>query len=115
MAKGFVLYGGQGTGAVAVEAALTLAGQAYELVDVPDARTLARLLPQMRQVPLLVTPDGEELTESAAILMWLAETLPDDGEWEEGRWRERRGERICARGVAFPRHAAAACPALCCL
>ena len=76
MAKGFVLYGGQGTGAVAVEAALTLAGQAYELVDVPDARTLARLLPQMRQVPLLVTPDGEELTESAAILMRLAETLP---------------------------------------
>jgi len=73
----FLLYGGQGTGAVAIEAALTLAGQAYELVDIPDARTLARKLPQMRQVPLLVFPDGEQMTESAAILMRLAELIPD--------------------------------------
>ena len=76
MGQGFVLYGGQGTGAVAVEAALTLAGEAYELVDVPDAQTLARLLPQMRQVPLLTLPDGERLTESAAILLRLAELFP---------------------------------------
>jgi GST-like protein len=72
----FVLYGGQGTGAVAVEAALVLGGQAYELVDVPDARTLAQRLPQMRQVPLLVLPNGEQMTECAAILMRLAEVLP---------------------------------------
>ena len=79
MGYGFVLYGGQGTGAVAVEAALVLAGQAYELVDVPDAQALARLLPQMRQVPLLMTPDGERMTESEAILLRLAELFPAAG------------------------------------
>ncbi|HEX5262415.1 MAG TPA: glutathione S-transferase N-terminal domain-containing protein, partial [Phenylobacterium sp.] len=79
MSDGFVLYGGQGTGAVAVEAALVLAGQAYELVDVPDAQTLARLLPQMRQVPLLVLPDGERMTESEAILLRVAELFPASG------------------------------------
>ncbi|MBS0360843.1 MAG: glutathione S-transferase family protein [Proteobacteria bacterium] len=73
----FTLYGGQGTGAVAVEAALTLAGQPYELVDAPDAQTLARLLPQMRQVPQLVFPDGERMTESEAILIRLAELFPN--------------------------------------
>ena len=77
MSGKFVLYGGQGTGAVAVEAALPLAGQAYGLVDVPDAQTLARLLPQMRQVPQIVFPDGERMTESEAILIRLAELFPD--------------------------------------
>jgi GST-like protein len=79
MTDRFVLYGGQGTGAVAVEAALVLAGQAYELIDVPDAQALARLLPQMRQVPLLVLPDGERMTESEAILVRLAELFPAAG------------------------------------
>ncbi|HEY3949793.1 glutathione S-transferase family protein [Phenylobacterium sp.] len=79
MSGNFVLYGGQGTGAVAVEAALVLAGQAYELVDVPDAQTLGRLLPQMRQVPRLILPDGQAMTESEAILIRLAELLPHAG------------------------------------
>src|ERR1700761_6757607 len=93
MSGGFVLYGGQGTGAVAVEAALILAGQAYELVDVPDARTLARELPQMRQVPLLVMPGGEQMTESAAILMRLAEMFPD-ARLAPGLGDPRRGQYL---------------------
>lgn len=77
MGGGYVLYGGQGTGAVAVEAALTLIGAPYELVDVPDSATLEQVLPAMRQVPVLILPGGEVMTESAAILIRLAELHPD--------------------------------------
>lgn len=76
---GYVLYGGVGTGAVAVEAALTLAGQAYEAVDAPATDAPASVAPEnaMRQVPALTFPSGETLTESAAILMRVAELHPD--------------------------------------
>src|SRR4051812_29685876 len=70
MSGGYLLVGGRETGAVAVEAALVLAGQAYEVVDDVDATPL-------RQVPALTFPDGQTLTESAAILMRIAELHPD--------------------------------------
>ena len=78
MSGGYLLYGGAGTGAVAVEFALTLMGQVYELVDLPDAAALAAAsgANPMRQVPALVFPDGELMTESAAILLRLAELHP---------------------------------------
>ncbi|HQN52298.1 MAG TPA: glutathione S-transferase N-terminal domain-containing protein, partial [Phenylobacterium sp.] len=78
------LYGAPGSGAVAVEAALTLIGQPYSLIDAvtwdEDDRTSGdRVLAAnpLRQVPALVLPTGEVLTESAAILIWLAEQYPD--------------------------------------
>lgn len=79
MSRGYVLFGGQGTGAVAVEAALRVIGEAYELVDLPDGQAVAGATPTapMRQVPALTFPDGETLTESAAILMRLAELHPE--------------------------------------
>ena len=77
MSGGYVLYGAPGSGSVAVEAALTLIGAPYELIEVPDLAALQRLLPAMRQVPALVLPDGEVMTESAAILIRLAELHPD--------------------------------------
>ncbi|MDB5424264.1 MAG: glutathione S-transferase [Phenylobacterium sp.] len=79
MDRGYRLYGGPGTGAVAVEAALTLMGQPYELVDAPDDRSLAAVeaATELRQVPALVFPGGELMSESAAILMRLAELHPD--------------------------------------
>ena len=74
------LYGAKGSGAVAVEAALRLAGQDYDLIDSytfdPDDRESGdKVLAAnpMRQVPALVLPSGEIVTESAAILVWLAE------------------------------------------
>jgi GST-like protein len=81
MADPLLLYGGRGSGAVAVEAALVLAKIPYRVVDqygddgliVPDAAN------PLRQVPALVLPSGELLTESAAILMWIAETWPEAG------------------------------------
>jgi GST-like protein len=91
MADPYILYSDIGSGAVAVEAALTLMGQAYERVEAPTSepddpaggdRVLAAN--PMRQVPALVLPNpsggpGEVLTESAAILTWLAEQHPEAG------------------------------------
>jgi GST-like protein len=77
----YILYGARGSGSVAVEAALALLGVDHDVHDlaalsdpaVSDA--LARINP-MRQLPALVLPSGELMTESAAILIWLAENHP---------------------------------------
>jgi GST-like protein len=86
----YILYSAQGSGGVAVEAALTLMGQRYELVeamtfggDEPDGDAVLAANP-MRQVPALVLPSpsggpGEVLTESAAILVRLGELHPEAG------------------------------------
>lgn len=83
MTGGYLLYSAQGSGGVAVEAALTLMGQPFTVVEAhtfdPDAKASGdRVLAAnpLRQVPALVTPDGQTLTESAAILTWLAEQHP---------------------------------------
>lgn len=70
----FVVIGQRGTGSVAVEATLTLAGAPYRLQETRQAQFATHN--PMAQVPVLVTPGGETITESAAILMWLAETYP---------------------------------------
>jgi GST-like protein len=76
-----LLYGAPASGAVAVEAALTLAGLPYQLVDGetwvdPAARERVAPANAMRQLPTLVFPDGEVMTESAAILLYLADLHP---------------------------------------
>jgi GST-like protein len=82
MTNRYILYSAVGSGGVAVEAALTLIGAPYDLVEAPtfedDQAAGDRVLATnpMRQVPALVTPAGETLTESAAILVWLAEQHP---------------------------------------
>ncbi|MFN3512789.1 MAG: glutathione S-transferase family protein [Phenylobacterium sp.] len=83
MTDTLTLYGARGSGAVAVEAALTLIGQPYELIesytwdqDDPESGDKVLAANPMRQVPALVLPSGEVLTESAAILIWLAERHP---------------------------------------
>jgi GST-like protein len=69
---------------VTVEAALTLIGAPWRLEDaaswkdVTDSAEMARVNP-MRQVPALVLPSGELMTESAAILTWLADSHPAAG------------------------------------
>lgn len=54
MDKHFTIYGAWGSGSVPVEAALTLLGQA----------------------PAMLMPDGEPMTESAAMLIWIADRFP---------------------------------------
>ena len=77
------LYSASGSGGIAVEAALTLIGAPYDLIDSytwdeDDKASGDKVLAAnpMRQVPALVLEGGEVLTESAAILIWLAEQYP---------------------------------------
>jgi GST-like protein len=78
------LYGAAGSGSVAVEAALRLLGIDYTLVEgatwaEPAARNRVAPANPMRQVPTVVLADGEVLTESAAILIYLADLHPASG------------------------------------
>ncbi|SFO49327.1 GST-like protein [Variovorax sp. PDC80] len=82
----YTLYGAPGSGATPVHAALTLIGLGDQ-VDTVDIATwegdaerdrIAGLNP-MRQVPALVLPSGELMTESAAILIWLGDRHPEAG------------------------------------
>jgi GST-like protein len=86
MANPYMLYSAVGSGGVAVEAALTLMGQPYELIEAPtydpdQAAAGDQILGAnpMRQVPALVLPGGEVMTESAAILVRLGELHPEAG------------------------------------
>jgi len=77
----FTLYGAAGSGSVPVEATLRLIGQDYRVVEAPTwegevERDKVAAVNPMRQVPALVTPGGEIITESAAILIWLADSHP---------------------------------------
>jgi GST-like protein len=82
MSGEYIVYGGKGTGSVPVEAALTLLDLPYRVVETqalagrPADETLAAVNP-MRQAPALVLPGGEVMTESAAILIWLADDHPE--------------------------------------
>jgi GST-like protein len=75
------LYGAQASGSVAVEAALTLLSIPYTLiegqtwVEAAACERVAAANP-MRQVPTIVYPSGEIMTESAAILIDLADRHP---------------------------------------
>ena len=78
------LYGAEASGSVAVEAALTLLGLHYDIVEGATwaeeaARDRVATSNPMRQIPTLVMPDGEVMTESAAILIYLADLDPAAG------------------------------------
>ncbi|WP_337185478.1 glutathione S-transferase family protein [Phenylobacterium sp.] len=84
MDGGYLLYSARGSGGVAAEAALALIGAPFEVVeastfDPGDVESGDRVLAAnpMRQVPALVLPSGETMTESAAILIRLAELHPE--------------------------------------
>jgi GST-like protein len=75
------LYGAQASGSIAVEAALTLIGLPYKLIEgatwaQESARERVAPINAMRQVPTLILPGGEVMTESAAILIDLADRHP---------------------------------------
>jgi len=85
MAESYIVYGTRGSGSVPIEAALHLAGLPYRLVqpdptESPDsgdirAAEMDRINP-MGQVPAVVLPGGELMTESAAILIHIADSHP---------------------------------------
>jgi GST-like protein len=77
-----ILYGARGSGSIAVEATLTLLGIPYTLIEAAtwvetEARDRVAPANPMRQVPTLILPGGEVMTESAAILVDLADRHPE--------------------------------------
>ncbi len=82
--QGYILYGDVRSGACIVEATLAELSADYVVrsVDLGAAAQrgadYARINPQ-RKLPSLITPAGETLTESAAIVLTLAERYPDAG------------------------------------
>jgi GST-like protein len=77
----FTLYGCKGSGSAAVEVALERCGVAYRTVEAaswqPETAVaeLERVNP-LKQIPTLKMPDGNVLTESAAILIQLGLQFP---------------------------------------
>ena len=80
----YKLYGRPGTGSVTIEAILELAKVPYEVEVIersPDGQVpekLARLNP-LGQVPVLRLPNGEIMTESAAMALYLCDKHPEAG------------------------------------
>jgi GST-like protein len=80
----YTLYGKKGSGSATIEAALTMAGAPYRLVETAswetnDAfRDLLKINP-IGQIPTLALPDGSGLSESAAILIHLDAAHPGAG------------------------------------
>ncbi|CAN5322240.1 glutathione S-transferase family protein [soil metagenome] len=61
---------------------MTLIGLPYQIIEAPTWEGAAQQdkvagVNPLRQIPALVTPDGETITESAAILIWLADRFPE--------------------------------------
>lgn len=78
----FTLYGAAGSGSAPVEAAMTLIGLDYRVIEAVTwegeaERDKVAVANPMRQIPALILPSGETLTESAAILIWLADAYPE--------------------------------------
>ena len=80
----YTLYGKNGSGSAAIEAALAIIGAPNRLVETASweqNKAFAELLKlnPLGQIPTLVLPDGSVLSESAAILIHLGVAHPDSG------------------------------------
>ncbi len=79
--KAYKLYGASGGGSMIVEAAFGFTKLPVEFVDVPwddtgwNSKTLKKLNP-LGQVPTLVLPDATVMSESAAIILHIADKVP---------------------------------------
>lgn len=80
----YKLYARKGSGSSAVEALLAVLGVPHELIDVPKDASgkspewFAAINPR-KEVPALGLPDGSMMTESAAIMLHLADAHPEAG------------------------------------
>ena len=83
--SGWRLYGARGWGSTLAEGALAWTGTPHEFVPVEGfdepgpARDRLLAVNPLARVPTLVAPDGLVLTESAAIVLYLAELNPEAG------------------------------------
>jgi GST-like protein len=80
----YTLFGSPGSGSASVECALEMTGAPYRLVGAAswekngELDELERVNP-LKQIPTLLLPGGQILTESAAILMHLGFAYPRSG------------------------------------
>lgn len=80
----FRLLARKGAGSMAIEAMLAQCGAAYEVEDLVRnsdgslPEHLHRINPR-GEVPTLLLPDDSVMTESAAIMIWLADNYPQAG------------------------------------
>jgi glutathione S-transferase len=80
----YKLYARRNSGSAAVEALLAVLGVVHELIDVPkdDAglppEWFGKINPR-QEVPVLGLPDGSVMTESAAMMLHLADAHPEAG------------------------------------
>lgn len=85
MTPAYRLFAWPGWGSALVEAMLALCDVTPEIVDVTGfdrpgpARERLTAVNPLAQVPTLILPDGEVMTESAAIALLLAERHPQSG------------------------------------
>ena len=84
MTKAFTVYGSPGYGSTLVEAGLELLGLPWTSVQAgpngtAEEQALLQSMNPLKQTPVLVTPDGAVMTESAAILVWLGDLHPARG------------------------------------
>lgn len=76
----YKLYTRPNSGGFVVEAALALAGVPFDQIDVPKPPDPTFLdISPLNQVPVLTLPDGNSITESAAMCILLAERHPEAG------------------------------------
>lgn len=78
----YTLYARPSSGSFVVEAAFDLIGEPCKSIDVPKSDqpdpAFLKISP-LNQVPVLTLPDGNSMTESAAICLLLAERFPNAG------------------------------------
>ena len=82
MDKPYIVHGSAGSDSVPVEAALTLLRAPYEVIGENAVRDVSRneavgAVNPLGQMPAPVLPTGEVMTESAAILIHLADRRPE--------------------------------------
>jgi glutathione S-transferase len=75
----YKLYARKNSGSAAVEALLAVLGVEFELIDVPKNADWFMKMNPRGEVPTLVLPDGSIMTESAAMMIHLADAYPEAG------------------------------------
>lgn len=80
----YKLYGDADSGSFAPQVVLEEIGAAYEMITIDLSKKASRTAEFLKinplgQIPVLVLPDGTVMTESAAMILYLAESAPEAG------------------------------------
>ena len=97
----YKIYNRLGSGGFAIQAALTMVGAPHEMIFIESTPSTPlpdsyRKINPWGQVPALITEDGTLLTETGAILIWLAGRHPELG---PDPWSDEHGTFV--RWIVF--------------